>query len=202
MDFTKVYVPLDRITRLTDVYGELDEEWAEGILDGHFEGHDLKDIRPMQVQTEDGQWHEYKSEDEDEWIEEDEDMVEESIIIEDTLMDMDGDEVQGPVPGAWPSNESMEEDTIPEPDRAVPSANGLESTPSVSGASVRHDVDYPESAEQSAASWKRFEILPSAPLDHAFYGTTSSQPSRQFLSRLSKEYRALQSGLPGEYNVY
>jgi ubiquitin-conjugating enzyme E2 O len=44
--------------------------------------------------------------------------------------------------------------------------------------------------------WKRFEVLPEAPQDHAFFNSTPSQPSRNFLTRLQKEYRALSSSLP------
>ncbi|KAH9082216.1 hypothetical protein EDB83DRAFT_2503321 [Lactarius deliciosus] len=44
--------------------------------------------------------------------------------------------------------------------------------------------------------WKRFEVLPEAPRDHAFFNSTPSQPSRNFLTRLQKEYRALSSSLP------
>ena len=47
--------------------------------------------------------------------------------------------------------------------------------------------------------WKRFDILGSAPHDHAFYATAPSQPSKNFLGRLTKEYRVLLSSLPGVY---
>ena len=45
--------------------------------------------------------------------------------------------------------------------------------------------------------WKRFDVLPSAPTDHAFYDKPVAQPSRTFMARLHKEYRALSTGLPG-----
>ena len=44
--------------------------------------------------------------------------------------------------------------------------------------------------------WKRFDVLPEAPHDHAFYSIDPAQPSKTFLARLSKEYRVLQSSLP------
>ena len=47
--------------------------------------------------------------------------------------------------------------------------------------------------------WKRFDVLPSAPTDHAFYDKPVAQPSRAFMARLHKEYRALSTGLPGKY---
>ena len=45
--------------------------------------------------------------------------------------------------------------------------------------------------------WKRFDILACAPVDHAFYNRPAAQPSRAFMARLHKEYRALSTGLPG-----
>lgn len=55
----------------------------------------------------------------------------------------------------------------------------------------REDADFdPE------MHWKRFDILPDAPHDHAFYSVEPIQPGKAFLTRLSKEYRVLQSSLP------
>ncbi|KAJ4485954.1 hypothetical protein J3R30DRAFT_3443035 [Lentinula aciculospora] len=45
-------------------------------------------------------------------------------------------------------------------------------------------------------SWENFKILSSAPSDHAFHQTTAAQPSRQFMSRLNREYRVLMNSLP------
>ena len=47
-------------------------------------------------------------------------------------------------------------------------------------------------------SWTLFKILGSTPLDHAFYASPPAQPSKAFLSRLRKEYRILDSSLPGQ----
>lgn len=44
--------------------------------------------------------------------------------------------------------------------------------------------------------WKRFDVLPEAPQDHAFYSYNPVHPNKIFLARLSKEYRVLQSSLP------
>ena len=54
-----------------------------------------------------------------------------------------------------------------------------------------------DSMEDGDRPWKRFEVLPSAPADHAFYSSVPAQPSRSFMTRLTKEYKALQSSLPG-----
>jgi len=49
---------------------------------------------------------------------------------------------------------------------------------------------------EAAPPWKRFEILASAPHDHAFYASAPAQPSKNFLARLSREYRVLSNSLP------
>jgi ubiquitin-conjugating enzyme E2 O len=55
-------------------------------------------------------------------------------------------------------------------------------------------------------AWKRFDILPCAPHDHAYLSSTPSQPSKAFLGRLRKEYRVLSSSLPGlckvQWHIY
>ena len=43
---------------------------------------------------------------------------------------------------------------------------------------------------------RRFDILSSAPRDHAFYETSPGQHSKAFLGRLAREYRVLESSLP------
>ncbi|KAI4523174.1 hypothetical protein K525DRAFT_222350 [Schizophyllum commune Loenen D] len=45
-------------------------------------------------------------------------------------------------------------------------------------------------------AWTRFEILPEAPHDHAFYDSAVEPRSKAFFSRLNREYRALQANLP------
>ncbi|KAJ6519669.1 hypothetical protein C8R45DRAFT_30290 [Mycena sanguinolenta] len=62
-------------------------------------------------------------------------------------------------------------------------------------------VDDPSTADiaiddEPESPWKRFEILPSAPVDHAFYTSPPAEPSKAFLGRLTKEYRVLTSSLP------
>ncbi|KAJ7275196.1 hypothetical protein B0H12DRAFT_1227721 [Mycena haematopus] len=53
-----------------------------------------------------------------------------------------------------------------------------------------------DSDDEPETPWKRFEILPSAPEDHAYYTSAPAQPSKAFLGRLTKEYRVLASSLP------
>jgi ubiquitin-conjugating enzyme E2 O len=45
--------------------------------------------------------------------------------------------------------------------------------------------------------WTKFAIVPSAPVDHAYYSTPPGQHPKTFMTRMAKEYRILQSSLPG-----
>lgn len=57
------------------------------------------------------------------------------------------------------------------------------------------------SHELKGLTWKRFEVLPTAPPDHAFLSSPPAQPAKSFLSRLIREYRVLASSLPGEWRL-
>ncbi|KAL1748439.1 hypothetical protein HDZ31DRAFT_79580 [Schizophyllum fasciatum] len=54
----------------------------------------------------------------------------------------------------------------------------------------------PAAGPSTESAWTRFEILPEAPHDHAFYDSTVEPRSKAFFSRLTREYRALQANLP------
>jgi ubiquitin-conjugating enzyme E2 O len=69
------------------------------------------------------------------------------------------------------------------------------------GTELEDDEDEDEDDDDSTP-WKRFDILPSAPPDHAYYATTPSQPTKAFHVRLAREYRILQSSLPGKISTF
>lgn len=200
-DLRKVIVPLERLTRLNDGLEQLEDVWGDELSEGHSEdGFADDNTREYQVQTEDGSWLEYEGGDEDEWVEEDEDEVMTELEMDGEPMDTDDevsvDDPNGTVPGAWPSGE---EEDVGGTVLLAPST--LEHAPTTLNPPVVTDdtAEIQQKAsndELPTSSWKRFDILPSAPPDHAFFGTPSGQPSRQFLARLSKEYRALSSSLP------
>ncbi|KAG8915038.1 hypothetical protein FRC01_003811 [Tulasnella sp. 417] len=68
-----------------------------------------------------------------------------------------------------------------------PSPHSPPAKPADSENEVEDDLEGP---------WKKFKMLPSAPPDHAFLSKKTGQPSRQFMSRLAKEYKMLSTGLP------
>ena len=77
----------------------------------------------------------------------------------------------------------------------------ISTTPVPPGLSTPPPIPQPREplrdSENDDLYWKRFDILPSAPTDHAFYDRPVPRPSRTFIGRLQKEYRALSTGLPG-----
>jgi len=54
-----------------------------------------------------------------------------------------------------------------------------------------------ENGQGKKLSSKRFDILPCAPVDHAFHSDLPDQPGKVFMTRLYRGYRALENGLPG-----
>jgi ubiquitin-conjugating enzyme E2 O len=171
-------VPLHRLTKLIDGIEQLEDMWGDELEDdAHMHDMAYSDSEGdeiVEIQTEDGQWHHYHGagDDEDEWVE---DGVDES-----SQMDVDDEQTTSSIA----------------PEEADLSTNGVEK--SITGAPMLSSLSsHNEDNSEQETEWKRFDILPNAPVDHAYYSTTPSQPSRAFLSRLQKEYRALSNSLPG-----
>ncbi len=193
-----IVVPLSRLTRLYDSVEQLEDLWGED--EGMMEESEEVEVWEM---DQDGHWVEGSPDDDAEWESREEDDPDEEM--EDALEHPDG-EAGG---GGW----SPSTDTVLPPvrvgsgmavDAAPPSAdsrslsstsNGRTHSPDVPKDAI--EVDGEDEAEETDKPWKRFEVLPSAPVDHAFYNTAPAQPSRSFMTRLTKEYKALQSSLPG-----
>ncbi|RPD66821.1 hypothetical protein L226DRAFT_529226 [Lentinus tigrinus ALCF2SS1-7] len=181
----KVTLPLNRLTRLYDSVEQFEDLWGddEGTID---EGEDVE----VWEMTEDGRWVEGAADDDDEWesAEEGEDEVmHDAMDVEDAS-------------GQWsPSTDTVipshaELEAAQPGDSRPASSNGRPQSPDV----PQDAMDIEDEPEEGSSEWpwKRFEVLPEAPPDHAFYNTIPAQPSRQFLARLSKEYKALRSSLP------
>ncbi|KAG8834341.1 hypothetical protein FRC17_009109 [Serendipita sp. 399] len=104
------------------------------------------------------------------------------------------------MPGAWPSSPPVIAHALLPQEGANP---GLDESESLSKGSRSMDLEQPpfppqavDQEEESGVQWNRFEVLPQAPVDHAFYSVEPVQPSKSFMARLAKEYRALESSLP------
>ncbi|KAH9943144.1 uncharacterized protein BXZ73DRAFT_40439 [Epithele typhae] len=181
-------VPLDRLTRLYDSLEQLEDMWDdnEGTIDD--QGSDVE----VWEMDQDGHWVEGRASDNDDWesAEEDEDEV-----MEDAEEGESGDWSPSTVTVIPPPNNGIPMDvdsTSSEEPRPDPTRT---QTPDVPKEAVTAPDDDAES-EDGESLWKRFEVLPAAPVDHAYYNTTPAQPSRNFMARLTKEYKALQSSLP------
>lgn len=161
--------PLERLTKLYDGIAQLDSLWVDDAADYDMDA----DNRETWSMDEDGVWRLDSTN--SEW--------------EDYSEDGDNED-----------HESMDLDDCIETELEL-----RESTPDMgpqqSPASV---IDLPgvqadEFMDEDQNPWKRFNILPSAPLDHAFISSPPAQPSKSFLGRLTKEYRILSDSLPGQF---
>jgi ubiquitin-conjugating enzyme E2 O len=202
--------PLERLTRLYDTLEQLEDLWGEGSAQDdpehdHVHDHDAE----VWAMDEDGNWQAQPNGDgNDEWEETDE---EEDYVME-VESDAQVDNVYAPYDeinaNGWdhivPTMTTIPAD---QQDMAsvsqVPSSTLRSLSPDVPRDAIEKEDGLVNEAvvsgvdEDRDSHWKRFEILPEAPHDHAFFNSTPSQPSRNFLTRLQKEYRALSSSLPG-----
>lgn len=204
---TTTIVPLERLTRLHD---GLDQLWGDEISDDHSDSESTDGGRRMyEVQTEDGRWVTVEAGNDDEWVEDediemdyesedDEPPVLQPVVdpLNPSVMPLSKTVLQSldDVPGSWP-HETVE--------GFLASRTPDVSTPRQSDVPMDATEQTPEAnsslsnVASTSSSCKRFEILPSAPSDHAFISKSIGQPSRQFLGRLTREYRGLETGLPG-----
>jgi len=195
--------PLERLTRFQDGMEQLEEDWwPDALSDGHGSDHD--DSEGVWTTDQDGIWR-FQSPnavDVDQWDEMDDD---------DDAMDTDetdwAEEVQTipspeirpssvePAIGSSDSNQCLESRQIEDElfSRSVLSADVPKDVTPDGG------VDDDSEEDPVRPPWKRFDILPSVPQDHTFYTSPPAQPSKSFLARLTREYRVLESSLPGSF---
>ncbi|KAF8634421.1 hypothetical protein AX15_000872 [Amanita polypyramis BW_CC] len=185
-DLTVKTYPLERLTRLYDGLEQLEDHvWADSS-----EGADSEQDE-VWAMDEDGKWKPDNSNDPD-WEDE------EGFGYGDIHDAMDVDE--------WSDEE---QDDIPPP--LIPTipitpllgtrSNSMNATASDEDQDLdRTEVDAVADVTKLKANdwenWKRFDVLSSTPVDHAFYSSTPATPSKAFMSRLNREYRALASSLP------
>lgn len=158
---------MERLTKLYDGIEQIEDDLW---------GDDPLDIHASYAEDDDQVW----SMDENgvwqpevngsEWEEFDDD-----AIMED---DMDVDKV------GWA--DEVVPDSPTTPTSSVPYDSAPLSMPPLKGDNLKEEL-----------TWKRFDILPCTPHDHAYFSSIPSQPSKSFLGRLTKEYRVLSSSLPG-----
>ncbi|KAJ1301645.1 hypothetical protein OPQ81_008888 [Rhizoctonia solani] len=195
-----VEVPLERVTLLNNE--GLDElaAWADenlSVEEGSSYGSEevmeevlYPDGQPPQEEEIDG-WETEGSEDKDEDME---DAGSWGDDDKDRDMSMPGGYIPGspspPEPAAATTAATATTKTEPSP--PPPPTPGPSTAANVSGGSILDTLD------EANSPWHRFEVLPSAPVDHAYYAqkTTSAQPPRAFMTRLTKEYKVLASSLP------
>jgi ubiquitin-conjugating enzyme E2 O len=203
-DTSVAVYPLDRLTRLNDGIEQIEGEmWGDEMSDGHGSYADGEEVWTM---DQDGVWQPRSHDDEDGWEETDADDEEPMNI--DAPGWAEDDQTISPVDVRPPS-------PIPVTDGPTDLKPGSEHHEGHNSNST-HPVVRPPSpdvpkdvsddigmadgeSERSDMLWKRFDILPSAPIDHTFYSTTPAQPSKSFLARLTREYRVLGNSLPGLY---
>ena len=194
-DYSVSTHPLNRLTRLFDGIEQLEEDgWDEGSE--HLSDFEFGE-EEVWAMNENGGWQ--PAENGDEWVDDHGGM--DDFGHDDERMDID----------ISPEDIAADMDIIAEPLEIVtdspvtpelPSAENDLQTPLDSTTVVSSEVpqqDNVPDGDDDDDVWKRFEIQSSAPPDHAFFSTPHAQPSKSFLARLRREYRVLDSTLPGRF---
>ncbi|EGO05192.1 hypothetical protein SERLA73DRAFT_164742 [Serpula lacrymans var. lacrymans S7.3] len=194
--------PLERLTKLYDSLEQFeDDAWDDEMSEDQ---ESVEEGGGVWFKEEDGVWKiADQGGDGDEWVETDD---------EDSSMDVDPPSWHEPIATAQPVNGINGHPPPQITTISVDSSNSADSTtaspasssatrilsPDVVPKNIVADENGEENEEMSDGQtpWKQFEMLSSAPPDHAFYGSVPAQPSKAFLGRLQKEYRALSSSLP------
>lgn len=194
-DSTATNLPLERLTRLYDGLEQLEDMWDDDLSDSGDSFASNEPHEPIWALNEQGEWEADPDVDGDDWSTDEEGM------------NIDGEGWLSSDPTALRSTNDVPpaDGKLMDNDMQVaesPTIRPIPDTPSdvlrdVAVADELHKLSVSASEEDKEQYWKRFDILPSAPIDHAFYTSVPAQPSRQFLARLSKEYRVLTSSLPG-----
>ncbi|KAI6108452.1 hypothetical protein EDD16DRAFT_82091 [Pisolithus croceorrhizus] len=175
-------LPLERLTRLYDSLEQIEDDGWDDEISSHNSHGDYPD--GVWLQDDDGIWRYDKGENDDEWEE----------LDEDTGTEMDID-----IPWAEDEPSVAVDDLIDSLPRSVTpdiadSISPLPVSPSTTTPDTSQEMDI--GSVEEALPWKLFDVLPCAPPDHAFYTTPCNQPSKAFLARITKEYRALSNSLP------
>jgi ubiquitin-conjugating enzyme E2 O len=186
VDGTVDVIPLQRLTRLYDGMDQVDDMW--GDEDYTESGSDYTDEvmevisedPPLDGEEEGGEWEDVEDEPMD------------STASGDWAM---SDDPQEPEPAS--ASESGATTPQPPPPAAAASAASAPTAVDVKETPAEASSSKEEEEEVVEVPWERFAVLPEAPPDHAFMSTTPTQPSRNFMTRLTKEYRVLSSSLPG-----
>lgn len=185
---------MERLTKLYDGFDQLEDDGWDELSDDE----DLADednSEGVWLKDEKGIWQYHLQEaDGDEWEETD------GEDDDDDLMDTEVEKLQPktldislPLSGQ-PTALTSQLQHFP---TDVPSSIQNSSGSSDMAASHEQSENIDMNVDIGGSQWKRFDMLPSAPPDHAFYSSAPAQPSKAFLGRLSKEYRVLANSLPG-----
>ncbi|KAJ6509383.1 hypothetical protein C8R47DRAFT_1098497 [Mycena vitilis] len=198
--------PLQRLTKLYDGIDQLEDDMWDEMSENHGV---LEENSLWTINEEGGAWEPADSESGDDWPDHDdyEEADEEDEPGSQVPLVNGGDR-------AWPDVPLGPLELIPgllslypksvisppevEPGPATPVPRQVDRLPSPDVPKDAADDPPPEDldSEDGESPWKRFEVLPSAPEDHAYYTSAPAQPSKQFLGRLTREYRVLASSLP------
>ncbi|KAF9479723.1 hypothetical protein BDN70DRAFT_878485 [Pholiota conissans] len=188
---------LRHLTRLYDGIEQLEDDAWDGGSGGMQSDTDEDETEQQWAMDQDGIWRPELPSDDWEDLSSTQDEDENGMHVEEIDV-MDIMEIENIVSEAEDIEPEVQEIEQAEP-QPQHQETAMEQSTSIAEVSQNSTTSMPVSEENDfddSTQWSRFEILSSAPPDHAFYASPPAQPSKTFLGRLNKEYRALKSSLP------
>ncbi|KAL0951414.1 hypothetical protein HGRIS_008106 [Hohenbuehelia grisea] len=170
--------PLQRLTKLYDAMHQFEDGLFDEDSEEYYSDEEM-DASEVYTMDENGQWQ--PDENGEEWEEMDTD-DDGDIAIENVQSDIETTsnlQPPSPIVQVKPANLSQ-----------APSAARTANSTS------NEEDELEETNKAETSHWTRFQVLPSAPVDHAFYNTPPAQTSKPFFTRIAREYKILTSSLP------
>ena len=194
------------MTKLYDGIEQLEDDWEDGASEGYRSFSDEGD-RPWVMET-DGTWRPEQTDAGNEWeyVNDDMDVDEDEDV--DSVQRNNSMEQGGTLIWSGEVSEFLTPETILIPDNKAECMEGLDTGQCLCDencspldqceevSTMLESADFQDD-DHDETVWKRFGISSTAPLDHAFFSSSPSQPSKLFLGRLRREYHILATSLPG-----
>ncbi|KXN83875.1 putative ubiquitin-conjugating enzyme E2 23 [Leucoagaricus sp. SymC.cos] len=184
---TKRTYHIERLTILYDGLETLHEEIDFQDSNTHEQADDAEDLWTM----EDGEWCQVSTlGDEDGWEDDDrdEDDVDMDVDANHTINGNDAADLDAMDIDFNPGPSSLSKEYV---FKEIVNHAG-----SSTGMMAPANGDVKTKMKTEELPWKKFDILSSTPMDHAFYSHPPAQPGKSFMARLNREYRVLTNSLP------
>jgi ubiquitin-conjugating enzyme E2 O len=198
-----VTYPLERLTKLHDGLEQLQEVWWDdsyGEEEVWSMGPDGS-WQPQPPHFADGdEWEEMSDEDDNFMVTyDDTEPVEDTPTTNSPALETLPSSLMQIIDSNTPKDSPFDDDDDDSADSNMHDGPATPLSPTDVPNDATVDATVADDSHNEAPAPPQFDVLPSAPRDHAFYDSPPVQMSGPFLVRVTREYRVLQNCLPGSF---